>query len=107
VVLQKAQAGDNLNSLRELEPDLPMPRLINGLPAFIIKADRTAIKEGHANIIRFWSSLFSIYRILKCSYKLKTSTITDLFSGDRKFLSQIKGFARETDVFTCLPGHKA
>jgi len=53
VALQKAQAGDNLPSLRSLEPDLPMPRLIGGLPAFIPSADRSQIKRGNASIIRF------------------------------------------------------
>lgn len=53
VALQKAQANDNLPSLRHLEPGLPLPRLINGLPAFILSADRAAIKRGEVPIIRF------------------------------------------------------
>ena len=53
VALQKAQANDNLPSLRTLEPSLPMPRLINGLPAFIKSADRGLIKAGNPSVIRF------------------------------------------------------
>jgi len=104
VSLQKAQAGDNLSSLRALEPGLPLPRLINGLPAFIKSQDRTEIKRGNVPIIRFWSSLFSLYRILKCSYKLKTKTITDPFSGNPRFLNEICDFAHKTPIFGVLPG---
>jgi len=53
VALQKAQANDNLHSLRMLEPDLPLPRLINGLPFIIGSLDRNLIKKGNPNVIRF------------------------------------------------------
>lgn len=82
VAIQKAQAGDVLPSLRSLEPGLPLPRLVNGIPAFIGPKDRAYIRQGHPAVIRFWSSLFSIYRVLSCTYKLKTSTITGEFTGD-------------------------
>jgi len=81
VALQKAQAGDYLPSLRTLEPGLPLPRLVNGVPAFIGPKDRALIRQGHPSVIRFWSSLLSVYRVLQCSYKLKVNTITDPFTG--------------------------
>jgi hypothetical protein len=46
VALQKYIAGDPLKSLRLLEPTLPLPRLINGCPAFITKHDRLLIRSG-------------------------------------------------------------
>lgn len=103
-LFKKDQANNNLPSLRSLEPSLPMPRLINGLPAFIKPADRALIKAGHPSVIRFWSSLFSIYRILKCSYKLKVGMITDPFSGDKEGLNQLKGVAEKLNFFATLPG---
>lgn len=33
--------------------------------------------------------MFSIYRVLKCSYKLKTASITDPFGGDEVRFSEI------------------
>jgi len=84
VSLQKSLAGDKLESMRALEPKLPLPRLINGIPAYIKSRDRQMIKEGKVSVIIFWSSLFSIYRVLKCTYKLKTETITDPFKGDQE-----------------------
>jgi hypothetical protein len=82
VTLQKALGDDKLKSLRDLEPGLPLPRLINGFPAVIGSKDRDLIRKGHSGVTIFWSSLFSVYRVLKCSYKLKTASITDPFKGD-------------------------
>jgi len=104
VALQKAQADDNLKSLRDLEPDLPLPRLVNGLPSCIGSKDRFLIKGGNPNIIRFWSSLFSIYRILKCSYKLKTSTITSTFTGDFNKLMEVQSSIKIGSYFESLNG---
>lgn len=81
VALQKSLGKDNLESMRDLEPNLPLPRLINGIPAIISPVDRKLIREMDSRIIIYWSSLFSLYRVLKCSYKLKISTITDPFKG--------------------------
>lgn len=106
VALQKAQANDNLLTLRSLEPDLPLPRLINGLPSCIGSKDRSLIKKGHPSIIRFWSSLFSIYRVLKCSYKLKTETITSPFTGDAIVLERIMNSIKDGALFSSLSGYE-
>nr|UNI72652.1 MAG: RNA-dependent RNA polymerase [Botrytis cinerea mitovirus 3] len=92
VALQKSLGKDNLESMRDLEPNLPLPRLINGIPAIISSADRKLIREMDSRIIIYWSSLFSLYRVLKCSYKLKISSITDPFKGsDIEFNEIIQG----------------
>jgi len=82
LAIQKKIAGQPLKTLRELEPDLPLPRLINGLPFIIKKNDRQSIRVNSVRIIRFWLSLFSIYRILKMDFKPKLNTITDPFNGN-------------------------
>jgi len=41
-------AGDRLTSLRALEPNIPLPRLINGCPAIINKRDREMIRAGNS-----------------------------------------------------------
>jgi hypothetical protein len=53
VALQKSLAGDKLESMRALEPGLPLPRLINGIPAFIKSRDREMIREGKTSVIIF------------------------------------------------------
>jgi hypothetical protein len=53
VCFQKYLGGEKLVSLRQIEELLPLPRLINGLPACINKADRQLIRAGETNIMRF------------------------------------------------------
>ena len=91
VVLQKYSGGERINSLRYIEPNLPLPRLINGLPCIINKGDRQLIRKnkGDAPTYRFWLSLFNIYRIWSIKGKLKLETITAPFSGDEIFLTSM------------------
>jgi len=78
---------DRINSPRDLEPDLPLPRYTtSGLPRFIPLADRRAIISGNSFIIKYWSSLFALYRVIKIPGTLKLKTITDPFSGDENLL---------------------
>lgn len=53
VALQKALGDDVLQSLRDLEPGLPLPRLINGIPAVIKSRDRQLIRDGDKRTIIF------------------------------------------------------
>lgn len=53
LALQKLIAGTPFSSLREIEPDLPLPRLINGLPRLIPLSDRKFIRMGSTSIIRY------------------------------------------------------
>lgn len=104
VALQKACTDDKLGTLRTLEPGLPLPRLISGLPTIIGSQDRKLIKAGHAGVFVFWSSLFSIYRILKVPYVLKVDSITKPFCGDTVFLDVSRAFASQRTFFETLPG---
>lgn len=45
--------------------------------------------HGDASVIRFWHSLFSIYRVLEIPGKLKLETITAPFTGEEEFLSSL------------------
>jgi len=87
LALQKFIAGTPMSSLREIEPDLPLPRLINGLPTIIPKYDRKAIRQDSFSVIRFWNTLFALYKIISCPGTIKISTIIDPFKGDQTFLS--------------------
>lgn len=90
LALQKKVAGQPLKSLRDLEPDLPLPRLSkSGLPIVIGLRHRYAISRGATKTIRLWLSLFSIYRVIKIPVKAKIATITDPFSGDAVYLSLV------------------
>jgi hypothetical protein len=96
VALQKWLGDDKVKSLREIEPNLPLPRVINGCPSIINRTDRQMMKRGNVHIIRFWHSLFSIYRVLQIPGKLKLETITSPYSGNEKFLEDAISFCKLT-----------
>ena len=96
VALQKWLGNDKVKSLRDLEPNLPLPRVINGCPAIINSGDRRLMKGGNIQIIRFWHSLFSLYRVLQIPGKFKINTITDPFSGSEKFLNDLISLSLKT-----------
>jgi len=53
LALQRRVAGSDLQSLREIEPDRPLPRLAScGLPRIIPSRDRRAILSGSSSVIR-------------------------------------------------------
>jgi hypothetical protein len=53
LAVSKFLAGQPLSSLRELEPDLPLPRLSkSGLPAIIGTRDRRSISDNSVKVIR-------------------------------------------------------
>ena len=90
LAIQKKVAGTPLKTLREVEPLLNLPRLTtSGLPSVIRLQDRRSIGVGSVRIVRFWLSLFSIYRIIKIPVTPKLNTITDPFKGD---LDQLEYF---------------
>jgi len=98
LALQKAISKDRIQSLRDIEPDLPLPRLTTSrLPRIIPLADRRSIMSGNTFVIRYWSTLFSLYRVIRVPGKLKLGTIGEPYSGDEHMLSwgieKIKAYA--------------
>jgi len=93
LAIQRAIAGSPVKSLREIEPDLPLPRLsTSGLPVWIGTRDRRAILSGSTSVIQFYLSLFSVYRVIDAPVKAKLNTITDPFSGSPEFMEGSLGF---------------
>lgn len=90
LAIQKRIAGNPFKSLREIEPELPLPRLSScGLPAVIPHADRKLILAGSCSVIRWWLTLFSIYRIIAIPGKLKIETITSPLSVPLSRVDQV------------------
>lgn len=89
LAVQRKLSSRPCRSLRDIEPNLPCPRLINGLPTFIGTMDRKQIRSGHAPTIRLWLSILSIYRILKGPLNPKLNTITDKFEGSSVVIDQV------------------
>lgn len=104
VAIAKCLGRNSLLSLRTLEEDLPLPRLLNGLPAIIPYEDRRRIRKGHVPTIRFWLGLFNLYRVLQAPGKLKLETITAPFTGSGKALLGYLHKAKKYNYFEVLPG---
>jgi len=79
--IQRKLSSTPCSSLRDVESNLPLPRLINGLPTFIGPMDRKMIRQHHAPTIRLWLSILSIYRIIDGPLSVKLNTITDGYKG--------------------------
>jgi len=82
VCVQRKLSSNPMSSLRELEKNLPLPRLINGLPTFIGPMDRKAIRMKHPGTIRLWLTILSIYRVLEAPSKPNLETITNPSKSD-------------------------
>jgi len=92
LAIQRSIAGSPVKSLREIEPDLPLPSIVKGLPAIIGTRDRRAIMAGSKSVIQFYLSIFALHRVIDAPVKAKLNTITDGFSGNIKFLEGSLGF---------------
>jgi hypothetical protein len=94
IAVQRKVSTNPMRTLRELERDLPLPRLINGLPSFIGTMDRASIRRRNHNTIRLWLTILSLYRVLDCPGKLKLESITNKSNSDpakeKLLISQIK-----------------
>jgi hypothetical protein len=87
LAIQRKLAGQPFSSLREIEPDLNLPRLAKcGLPAIIGTKDRKAILAGSIQVIQLYLSIFGLYRVLKGPVTAKIETITDYYKGNVDYL---------------------
>nr|UIW13815.1 MAG: RNA-dependent RNA polymerase [Rhizoctonia solani mitovirus 43] len=96
VAICKVLGANKLMSLRQLDENLPLPRLVNGLPSIIPYEERRRIRQGKVPVIRFWLGLFNLYRVIRVPGELKLSTITSPFTGRGKALL---GLCRSTKVW--------
>jgi len=53
LAISKKLAGTRVRSLREINPDLNLPRLTNGLPSFIPPSDRILMRKGSSSVMRY------------------------------------------------------
>jgi len=108
VAIAKCLGNNKLLSLRTLEQDLNLPRLVNGLPKIIPYEDRRRMRQGHVPTIRFWLGLFNLYRILKAPATPKLATITAPWTGNFKPFLELCRIARRPDFnfFCFLKGFK-
>lgn len=105
LAIQKSIGKDRITSLRQLDKDLVRSRLTSqGLPTIIPSRDRRLIAGGSASVIRFWLTLFSIYRVISIPGTLKLSTIVSpldvKISEYNEVVSTFKEFLSSTKIET-------
>jgi hypothetical protein len=77
LALQKAIAGTPVSSLLELEPTLRLGRTVSGVPKWIPKRDRRLMLINHSSsVIRWYLTIFAVYRVISIPGKLNLDTIT-------------------------------
>lgn len=97
--VQRKLSSKPMKSLRELVPELPLPRLINGLPSFIGTMDRQAIRQGCPSTIRFWLTILSLYRVINTLNKLKLQTISDPYGGSEEAILELSREIKDVITF--------
>lgn len=109
VCLQRFLGDDKIPSLRSIDSSLPLPRLINGLPFIIPKGDRSRIRRGDSKTVQFWLSCFSIYRVILVPCNSKLHSITDPYTGDKDYISDLVYFIYNSpfaNFFKVLPDYE-
>lgn len=90
LALQKAIAGTPVSSLKELGGNLPFRRLSSGgLPSFIPVTDRRLIAAHSSPVIRWWLTLFGVYRVISIPGVLKLGTITDALTSTQSRVDEV------------------
>lgn len=94
LAVQKSIGKDKISNMNELDPSLMRSKLTGyGLPVIIPTRDRKLIAGGHGTIIRFWLTLFSVYRVIDIPGILKIETIvTPSIADHRRFSELVKSF---------------
>nr|UJQ92621.1 MAG: putative RNA-dependent RNA polymerase [Mitoviridae sp.] len=91
LALSKAIAADKLETLRTLEPNLSLPRVTRtGLPRFIPSRDRRLIMGGSVPVIRFYLTLYSVYRVISIPGTLKLNTIVQACTVTQEALIKVE-----------------
>lgn len=75
VLLMQSAVGQRLATTIGL--NVFVSRTNRGIPRIIPVVHRHGIRSGNTKILKFWVTLFSLYRVLEIPGKLKLSTITD------------------------------
>lgn len=95
VLLQQAIGGYVVPDSLELGARVTRSR--SGLPYFIPAYQRILIKKGDIPTIRFWMTLYGIYRIIQCKGVLKLSTIIDPGPPIKsRYLNRFRAFVKES-----------
>lgn len=100
-MLQQVIGGQRLHDLSPF--GARVGRRHGGLPSIIPALHRASIRSGCVWTIRFWATLFGLYRVLAFPGKIKLNTITDPSKMDISLVSEFSQFV--TTHFTVTLKH--
>lgn len=89
-MLQQVIGGQRLYDLSPF--GARVGRTHSGLPSIIPALHRASIRSGHIWTIRFWATLFGLYRVLEFPGKVKLQTITDPSKMDVTLIPEFSQF---------------
>lgn len=81
VIMQQSIAEFRLKDMTGLNTRISRGR--GGLPKLICNQDRVLIAKGNTDLMRFYLTIFNLYRILEFPGKIKLGSITNAFSGNQ------------------------
>lgn len=85
VCLTQALAGHMIKDTGAL--NCRVSRTNTGIPRIILATDRALMRSDHFGIIRFYQTVFGLYRILSFEGKLKLGSITNPFTGSMQYIT--------------------
>lgn len=89
-LLQQYIGGQRLHDLKPF--GARVGRTHSGCPSIIPALHRARIRQGEEWVIRFWATLFGLYRVLEFPGTVKLSTITDGTLMDKSLVPEFSQF---------------
>jgi len=89
VIMQQSIAEFRLHDMSGLNTRVSRGR--GGLPRLICNQDRVLIAKGNTDLMRFYLTIFNLYRILEFPGKIKLESITNAFSGNQSLRDVYQG----------------
>lgn len=90
VLLQQSLSGHILHDITPL--GMRVGRTRGGIPRLIPMIHRRFIKQGNTLVIRYYLTIFSLYRDIIIPGKIKINTIIAPFNGDPNIFKRLQGF---------------
>lgn len=95
--------------IEDLAPLGPrISRTKSGLPRLILAHHRSEIRKGNTLVMKYYLTLFSIYRDIVIPSKIKLETVTAPYKGSESIFSQMGIYiSRYTNLMCTIKNHKA
>jgi hypothetical protein len=87
IMIQQSVGGHRTHDLTELGKRISRTKA--GLPRIILASCRKEIRAGNTIMIRYYLSLFAIFRVLIYTGDIKLKSITDPFTGSLGIIAKI------------------